>query len=105
MAKLKKKTEKVETVETSVEENKYMNEEESEVLKADGEAYVESTEQVSSERMHKVLDLLQEEFDIKSKGFELVGYNDKTNKIEAVLSNMDYEVKFTLKTNALMRLK
>ena len=110
MAKIRKKAKAektVETVETPVEtttEETYMNEAEAEVLEKDGQEYFESQGEVSSERMHKVVELLQEEFDIKNKSFELTGYNDKGNKIEAVLSNMEYEVKFVLKTNALMKL-
>lgn len=113
MAKIKKKitkTEKpVETpVETPVEEtaeNEYMNEAEAEVLTKDGEAIAELNGEVSSERMHKIVEHLQESFDIKNKGFELTGYNDKGNKVEVTLTNIDYEVKFTLKLTALNNIR
>lgn len=85
----------VETVETPVENTQE--------APTDTEIPVEDGE-VSSERMHKVVELLQDEFDIRNKSFELTGYNDKGNKIEATLSNVEYEVKFTLRTNALMKL-
>ena len=112
MPRIKKKTaskaKEVETVtqsvETPEEESEFMNEAEAEVLEKDGEAIAEANAEVSSQRMHQVLNLLQDEFDIKNKGFELTGYADKGTKIEATVNNMDFEIKFTLKSNALMRL-
>lgn len=110
MAKLKaKKSEVVETVETPVENDEnengeYMTSDEAEVISADGENYQEEKSEVSSERMQSVLDLLQEEYDIKNKGFELTGYADKGSKIVATVSNRDYDVQFTLKSSVLLRL-
>lgn len=112
MPRIKKKTaskaKEVETVaksvETPEEESEFMNEAEAEVITKDGEAIAEANAEVSSQRMHQVLNLLQDEFDIKNKGFELTGYADKGTKIEATVNNMDFEIKFTLKSNALMRL-
>lgn len=103
MAKLKakKSEEVVETVENSVE----MTPEESEVLSADGEGYKDEQSEVSSQRMQSVLDLLQDEFDIRDKHFELTGYADKGNKIEATVNNPDFEIKFTLKSSTLMKLR
>lgn len=101
MATLKKKNvvEEIPVEETNVvEDNPYMNEEEKEVIEFDGEQYVEDSTKVSSEKMNKVLDLLQEKFNLKDKGFELTGYADKGNKIIATLSNLDYEATFTLKS-------
>ena len=104
MAKLKaKKSEVVETVENTVEEPEYMTAEEAEVLSADAESLPEEQE-VSSERMQSVLDLLQEEFNIKDKGFEITGYANKGSKILATISNTEYDIQFTLKSSALMRL-
>ena len=104
--KAKKKSEEtVETVETPVEnteDTEYMNSNESEVISTDGEQYQDSQSEVSSKRMQSVLDLLQDEYDIKNKGFELTGYADKGNKIVATLSNKDYDVQFTLKSTVVL---
>lgn len=101
MPKLKTKKSEVESVENTVEEtSEYMNTEEAEVITADAE----SMQEVSSERMQSVLDLLQEEYDIKDKGFELTGYADKGSKIIATVSNAEYDVQFTLKSSALLKL-
>lgn len=103
MAKFKKKVNKVESVEAPVNTEETSVEAVEEVSES-GTEYAETQEQVSSERMHKVLELLQEDFDIKHKNFELTGYNDKGTKIEATLKNPDYEVKFTLKSNIIIKL-
>lgn len=107
MAKLKKSTKAEvakELVEETVEEI-YMNEEEKEVLEADGQQYKEEQSKVSSEKMNKVLDLLQDEFNLRDKGFEPVGYADKGNKIVATLANNDFEASFVLKSqDTIMRL-
>lgn len=103
MPKLKaKKSEEV--VETPVEAPE-ITPEESEVLEADGSAYKEEQSEVSSERMKQVLDLLSDEFDITDKHFELTGYADKGSKIEATVNNPDFEIKFTLKSSVLMKLR
>ena len=110
MAKFKKtKTEEVaeETTATTEEstESECMTEDEKEVLEDDGQQYKEEQEKVSSEKMNKVLDLLQEQFNLRDKGFELTGYADKGNKIVATLTNQDYEATFTLKSqDTIMRL-
>ena len=57
MATLKKKNVEetpAETVDTP-EEKSYINEEEKEVITADGEQYIEDEEKVSSKKMNKVL--------------------------------------------------
>lgn len=110
MAKFKK----VNTEESDVEEitkmtdeeaNEYMTDEEKEVLEEDGQQYKDEQEKVSSKKMSEVLDILQEEFNLKDKGFELTGYADKGNKIVATLTNNDYEATFTLKSqDTIMRL-
>lgn len=94
MATLKKKS-----VEEAVEEQSpYINEEEKEVLTADGEQYSESAEKVSSEKMNKVLELLQDKYNLRGQNFELTAYADKGNKVIATLANTDYEVQFTIKS-------
>lgn len=110
--KKKKKSEEVveETVETTVAPedeagDEYMNEAEREVLEADGEQYKDEQSQVSSEKMKKVLELLQDKFNLRDQNFELIGYADKGNKIVATLSNAEYEATFTLKSSeVIMRL-
>lgn len=108
MAKFKKtKTEEVaeETTTEESTESEYMTDGEKEVLEEDGQQYKEEQEKVSSEKMNKVLDLLQEQFNLRDKGFELTGYADKGNKIVATLTNQDYEATFTLKSqDTIMRL-
>lgn len=107
MAKLKKSATKSEVAKELVEETveDFMNEDEREVLEADGEQYKEEQSKVSSEKMNKVLDLLQDEFNLRDKGFELVGYADKGNKIVATLANNDFEASFVLKSqDTIMRL-
>lgn len=105
MATLKKKNTveeaPVETVETT-EEQSYMNEGEKEVLTADGEQYIEETESVSSKKMNKVLDLLQDTYNLRGRDFELVGYSDKGNKIVATLANPEYEAQFTIKSSEII---
>lgn len=107
MAKLKKSTKAgvaKELVEETVEET-YMNDDEKEVLEADGQQYKDEQSKVSSEKMNKVLDLLQDEFNLRDKGFELIGYADKGNKIVATLANSDFEASFVLKSqDTIMRL-
>ena len=109
MATLKKKNtvEEVsvgEVVETT-EEQSYMNEEEKEVLTADGEQYIDDSTKVSSDKMNKVLDLLQDTYNLRGKNFELIGYADKGNKIVATLANTEYEAQFTIKSSeVIMRL-
>lgn len=109
MAKFKKtKTEEVAEETATTEEStesEFMTEDEKEVLEDDGQQYKEEQEKVSSEKMNKVLDLLQEQFNLRDKGFELTGYADKGNKIVATLTNQDYEATFTLKSqDTIMRL-
>lgn len=98
MSKLKKKSTKSEVIETTAEENSYMNEDEKEVLEADSEKIEEAKSEVSAKKMNRVLNLLQENFNLRDKGFELAGYADKGNKIVTTLSNGDYDVQFTLKS-------
>ena len=72
MAKFKKtKTEEVAEETATTEEStesEYMTEDEKEVLEDDGQQYKEEQEKVSSEKMNKVLDLLQEQFNLRDKG-------------------------------------
>ena len=111
MATLKKKKENTveeapaQKVTETTEEQSYMNEEEKEVLIADGEQYIEDSTKVSSDKMNKVLDLLQDTYNLRGKGFELIGYADKGNKIVATLANTEYEAQFTIKSSeVIMRL-
>lgn len=106
MATLKKKNtvEEVPTMEVTdttetTEEQSYMNEEEKEVLTSDGEQYIDDSTKVSSDKMNKVLNLLQDTYNLRGKGFELIGYADKGNKIVATLANTDYEAQFTIKSS------
>lgn len=104
MATLKKKNVEetpVETIDTS-EEQSYINEEEKEVITADGEQYIEDEEKVSSKKMNKVLDLLQDTYNLRGRDFELVGYSDKGNKIVATLANPEYEAQFTIKSSEII---
>lgn len=110
MATLKKKVNPdevtVEVTDTKDEEPSYINEEEKEVIDADGEQYLDDSSKVSSKKMSSVLELLQEQFNLKGKGFELIGYSDKGNKIVATLANGDFEIQFTIKSsNILMNLE
>lgn len=109
MATLKKKNiveeAPVEEVVETTEEQSYMNEEEKEVLTTDGEQYIDDSTKVSSDKMNKVLDLLQDTYNLRGKGFELIGYADKGNKIVATLANTEYEAQFTIKSSeVIMRL-
>ena len=109
MATLKKKNiveeAPVEEVVETTEEQSYMNEEEKEVLTADGEQYIDDSTKVSSDKMNKVLDLLQDTYNLRGKNFELIGYADKGNKIVATLANTEYEAQFTIKSSeVIMRL-
>lgn len=108
MAKLKKKsTEEVSENITDIQEetSEYMNDEEKEVLEKQGEETINANSKVSSEKMQAVIDLLQKDFNLKDKNFELTGYTDKGNKIVCGLTNSKYEVVFTLKDQeTLMRL-
>ena len=104
MATLKKKNVEetpAETIDTS-EEQSYINEEEKEVITADGEQYIEDEEKVSSKKMNKVLDLLQDTYNLRGRDFELVGYSDKGNKIVATLANQEYEAQFTIKSSEII---
>ena len=104
MATLKKKNVEetpAETVDTS-EEQSYINEEEKEVITADGEQYIEDEEKVSSKKMNKVLDLLQDTYNLRGRDFELVGYSDKGNKIVATLATPEYEAQFTIKSSEII---
>lgn len=76
-----------------------MNEEEKEVLTSDGEQYIDDSTKVSSDKMNKVLNLLQDTYNLRGKGFELIGYADKGNKIVATLANTEYEAQFTIKSS------
>lgn len=93
MATLKKKP-----VEETVEQSPYINEDEKEVISADGEQYTECAENVSSEKMNKVIELLQDKYNLRGQNFELTAYADKGNKVIATLANADYEVQFTIKS-------
>lgn len=109
MATLKKKNTveevSVEEVVETTEEQSYMNEEEKEVLTTDGEQYIDDSTKVSSDKMNKVLDLLQDTYNLRGKNFELIGYADKGNKIVATLANTEYEAQFTIKSSeVIMRL-
>ena len=104
MATLKKKNVEetpAETVDTT-EEQSYINEAEKEVITADGEQYIEDEEKVSSKKMNKVLDLLQDTYNLRGRDFELVGYSDKGNKIVATLANPEYEAQFTIKSSEII---
>lgn len=105
MAKLKRKQSPEVTEENLTEDINYMTEEEKEVLEEDGQQYQEEQSKVSSEKMNEVIQLLQEEFNLKNKGFEVVGYADKGNKIVVILANSNYEATITLKSqDTIMRL-
>ena len=61
-------------------------------------------ENVSSDKMEKVIEYLQDKFNLSGKNFELIGYADKGNKIVATLANTEYEVQFTIKSQDIILL-
>jgi len=87
---------------TNKEQSPYMNEDEKEVLDADGEQYIEDVTKVSSKKMNSVIELLQDEFNLKGKHFELIGYSDKGNKVVATLANSEYEAQFVIKSSDIL---
>lgn len=101
MATLKKKV-AADVADTNEEQSPYMNEDEKEVLDADGEQYIEDATKVSSKKMDSVLELLQDKFNLKGKDFELIGYSDKGNKVVATLANSEYEAQFVIKSSDIL---
>ena len=59
-------------------------------------------ENVSSDKMEKVIEYLQDKFNLSGKNFELIGYADKGKKITATLSNDDIEASFVIKSEELI---
>lgn len=104
MTKLKKKSTEVEEVVedlvTDVTED-YMTDEK-EVLEADGQSYIDDRTKVSSVKMNKVLEMLQEEFNLKGKNYILTGYVDKGNKIVTTLDNGEFSIQFTLNSQEMI---
>lgn len=105
MAKLKKKSTEVEEavndLVTDVVED-YMTDDEKEVLEADGQSYIDDQTKVSSVKMNKVLEMLQEEFNLKGKNYILTGYVDKGNKIVTTLDNGEFSIQFTLNSQEMI---
>lgn len=66
MATLKKKV-AADVADTNEEQSPYMNEDEKEVLDADGEQYIEDATKVSSKKMDSVLELLQDNLILRVK--------------------------------------
>ena len=77
---------------------------EQEVMNFDEEQCADDSAKVSSEKMNKVIDLLQDKYNLKGNNFELIGYADKGNKIVATLANTEYEVQFTIKSQDILLL-
>lgn len=105
MAKLKKKSTEVEEVVedlvTDVTED-YMTDDEKKVLEVDGQSYIDDQTKVSSVKMNKVLEMLQEEFNLKGKNYILTGYVDKGNKIVTTLDNGEFSIQFTLNSQEMI---
>lgn len=105
MTKLKKKSTEVEEVTkdlvTEVTED-YMTDDEKVVLEADGQSYIDDRTKVSSVKMNKVLEMLQEEFNLKGKNYILTGYVDKGNKIVTTLDNGEFSIQFTLNSQEMI---
>lgn len=102
MTTLKKKELYNPVVDTEIAEIPVITEEEKDVLSEDGDKHIAESSKVSSAKMTAVLDLLQDKFNLKDKGFELIGYADKGNKIVATLANSDYEIQFTIKSSDIL---
>lgn len=67
-------------------------------LETGNEQVTGNTDKVSSEKMNKVLELLQDKYNLVGQDFELISIADKKNKVIATLSNADYDVQFTIKS-------
>lgn len=108
MAKLKRSQQKSTEVEEVVEDlvtdvtEDYMTDDEKEVLEADGQSYIDDRTKVSSVKMNKVLEMLQEEFNLKGKNYILTGYVDKGNKIVTTLDNGEFSIQFTLNSQEMI---
>lgn len=85
-----------ETEETA-EESKYLNEAEQTALAEQHEKDVEESKKVSTEKMQRVVEVVQEQFNLYDKNFSVNGFADKGSKCQLSMSNGDFDIVVTIK--------
>ena len=105
----KRKSKKTEVVEetspaetTSVAEettssSPYMNEAEQSALSEQHERDSAESKKVSTEKMQKAVEVVQEQFNLCDKGFSVNGFSDKGSKCQLSMSNGDFDIVVTIK--------
>lgn len=80
-------------------ESKYLNEAEQEALAEQHQKYEEQSKKVSTEKMDKVIAVVQEQFNLPQGKFNVTGIADKGSKSQISLNSDDFEVTIVIKDN------
>jgi hypothetical protein len=76
---------------------KYMTQEEEEALKPGAEEIIEEKTRVSTEKMEKAVELVQDIFNLSDKGYVVNSFSDAVTKIKLSLANGDFEISVVIK--------
>jgi RNA-splicing ligase RtcB len=90
-----KKVEEKEAVKTADE--KYMNEEEKEVLQKHADVKEEEDSKVSTEKMEKAVEVVQKLFNLTGKNFVVSSFTDGGTNCKLSLANSDFEMQIKIK--------
>lgn len=64
----------------------------------DIETPIKNMGEVSTYKMERSLQVVQDEFNLKGKGYVMTGFNDKNSKIVLALSNRDFDIVVSIKS-------
>jgi len=81
----------------SEETSKYLNEYEKSALSEQHEKDVEESKRVSTKKMEKAVEIVQNTFNLASGSFVVNGFADKGNKCQLSLSNDDFDLVISVK--------
>lgn len=110
MATLKSKRKqeaKIENLEKEVQksspaeetESKYLNEAEQTALSEQHESDIVDSKKVSTIKMEKAVEVVQNMFNLSDKSFVMNGFADKGGKCQLSLSNDDFDIVVVVKDN------
>jgi phage repressor protein C with HTH and peptisase S24 domain len=78
-------------------ESKFMTKAEEEALQPGAEDIVDNKTKVSTEKMEKAVELVQDIFNLSDKGYVVNSFSDAGTKIKLSLVNTDFELTISIK--------
>lgn len=85
------------SIEQQKSDEKYMNKAEAEVLQKDADETTEEKRKVSTEKMEKAVELIQDTFNLSDKGYVVNAFTDGGVKLKLSLANSDFELSVTIR--------